>query len=196
MPRHSIVLLAALLAACDLVPKAPPSGTPPDTIAPRLAGVRTDTMSDAAAAESAKKFNRAEAARHAPLAITISGSEHFQADSGFRVTCIASESDGERLLQVEALGRDVRVNFTLYNARDGEVPVGNVYTRRRAKSRIGNFQVSIRAHSYADGNGRADITDPIGRTGAMHASNFIKMGTKKNQSHRADVSVHLRWNCE
>lgn len=193
MPRSALLIAALILAGCDLLPKPVASR---DTIARAPQPGARDTMSDAAAAESAKVFARAEAVRNAPMAIHITGAQSYSADSGFHVSCIASESNGEQLLQVEALGRDVRVNFTIYNARDGSVPVGNIYTRRRAKSRIGNFQVSLRTKSFADGTGKAQITDPIGRTGTMSAGSFVKMGVKKNESHHAGITVRLRWNCE
>ena len=183
--------LAALLvlSACDDPQKTPPA-------APVIAPTRAESLANAAAAESAKVFERAYAKAHTPFAITVTGSQHFSSDTNFRVSCVSSESGGERLLQVEALKREARTTFTIYNPREGSAPVGNNYTRRRAKTRIGNLEVSVGARSYTDGRGTADITDPLGRTGSIRASNFVRMGVKKRQSHGADLSVRLRWNCE
>ena len=193
---RAIVLIAALpLAACDLLPKRAPAGSV-DTLPKAAGATRRDTMSDAAAAESARAFARKEWLKNAPLIISVSGAQHYSADSGFQVSCTASESNGERLLQVEALGRTVHLNFTIYNGKDGEALVGNVYNRKRGRTRIGNVDVEIGVHSYADGTGKAEITDPVGRSGSMSVSRFIKMGAKKNESHRADLTVHLRWNCD
>jgi len=190
----ALLCCTAALAACDLLPKSTrPTAT--DSLPRPVAGVRSDTPSDAAV-DSAKKAAHAEALASAPLRIAISGAEHYAADSGFQVSCVASESNGERLLQVEALGRDVRVNFTIFNGRDGDVVVGNVYSRRSHHTRIGNVDVSVRTHSYADGTGHATITDPLGRTGAMNVSSFIKMGTKKHESHRTNLAAKIRWNCD
>ena len=177
----ALLCCTAALAACDLLPKST-RPTAADSLPRPVAGVRSDTPSDAAV-DSAKKAAHAEALASAPLRIAISGAEHYAADSGFQVSCVASESNGERLLQVEALGRDVRVNFTIFNGRDGDVVVGNV-------------DVSVRTHSYADGTGHATITDPLGRTGAMNVSSFIKMGTKKHESHRTNLAAKIRWNCD
>ena len=186
--------ITLVITACDLLPK-PTRATGADSLPRPLAGVRSDTPSSAAA-ESAKAAARAEELANAPLRIAISGAEHYSADSGFQVSCVASESNGEKLLQVEALGRDVRVNFTIFNGRDGDVVVGNVYSRRSHHTRIGNVDVSVRTHSYADGTGHASITDPLGRKGAMSVSSFIKMGTKKRESHRASLAAKIRWNCD
>jgi len=194
MRAVALLVLAAALGACDLLPRST-RPTSADSLPHPIPGFR-DTMSDAAAAESAKAFARAEALRTAPMRIAISGAEHYSADSGFEVSCIASESNGERLLQVEALGRDVRLNFTVYNGRDGDVVVGNVYGRRSHHTRIGNVDVSVRTHNYADGTGHATITDPLGRTGIMSVASFIKMGTKKNESHRTHLAAKIRWNCD
>jgi len=197
MARTVTVLLALALAGCDLLPKQPRKAEQPaDTVSKPLPGIRMDTMSDAAAAESAKKFVRTAPSGPSPLTIHVSGAEHYASDSGIHVTCVASESEGERLLQVEAYGRDLHMGFTVYNGRDGQVPVGNVYTRRRAKSRIGNLQVTVHSRDYTDGTGKAHITDPLGRSGSITASNFIKMGAKKHESHRAHLSVRVEWSCE
>ena len=197
MARIATALLALVLAGCDLLPKQPRKmAQPADTVTPPLPGIRMDTMSDKAAAESAKVFARTQPAQPSPFAVHISGAAHYSADSGVRITCVSSESEGEQLLQVEAYGRDLHLGFTVYNGKDGKVPVGNIYTRRRAKSRIGNLQVTVRGHDYADGTGHAQITDPIGRSGTISASNFVKMGVKKHESHRANLSVSLRWSCE
>ena len=190
----ALFCFTATLAACDLLPKSTRS-TAADSLPHPIAGVPSDTPSDAAA-DSARRAARAEALANAPLRIAISGAEHYAADSGFQVSCVASESNGERLLQVEGLGRDVRVNFTIFNGKDGDVVVGNVYSRRSHHTRIGNVDVSIHAHSYADGTGHATITDPLGRTGAMSVSSFIKMGTKKHESHRSNLAAKIRWNCD
>ena len=130
----------------------------------------------------------------APMALSTSGQQRY-ADSAFTVSCVASESDGEQLMQVEGIARGAHVNFTIYNAREGSAPIGNYYTRRRAKTRLGNLDVTVNSRSFADGGGKATITDPFGRTGSLTASNFIKMGAKKGASHRAELSVRLRWRC-
>ena len=130
----------------------------------------------------------------APMALSVGGSQHFS-DSVFTVTCVSSESEGEQLLQVEGIARGAHVNFTIYNARDGAAPIGNYYTKRRAKTRLGNLDVTVNSNSFADGSGKATLTDPFGRTGSLTASNFIKMGAKKGASHRAELSVRLRWRC-
>ena len=150
-----------------------------------------------AAAESARVVEPA-VRPPPPMTLTASGDQekHFARDSGFQVFCTASESGGERLLQVEGMIRGAHVSFVIYNATDGSLPVGNNYTRRRAKSRVGNLEVFVGSHGYTDGRGRAEITDPYGRTGSISATNFIKMGVKKCESHRADLSVRLRWRCE
>jgi hypothetical protein len=193
MRALALVCLAGSIVACDILPKST-RPTSADSLPPPTPGIH-DTMSDAAAAESAKTFARAEALRNAPMRIAISGAEHYAADSGFQVSCVASESNGERLLQVEALGRDVRLNFTVYNGRDGDVVVGNVYSRRSHHTRVGNVEVSVRTRNYADGTGHASITDPLGRTGSMSVGSFIKMGAKKHESHRTNLAVKIRWNC-
>jgi len=131
----------------------------------------------------------------APMALSASGQQRY-ADSAFTVSCIASESNGEQLLQVEGIARGAHVNFTIYGAREGSAPIGNYYTKRRAKTRLGNLDVTVNSHSFADGGGKAALTDPYGRTGSLTASNFIKMGAKKGASHRAELSVRLRWRCE
>ena len=131
----------------------------------------------------------------APMALSVGGSKHY-ADSAFTVTCVASESEGEQLLQVEGIARGAHVNFTIYNARDGAAPIGNYYTKRRAKTRLGNLDVTVNSSSFADGSGKATLTDPFGRSGSLTASNFIKMGAKKGASHRAELSVRVRWRCE
>ena len=131
----------------------------------------------------------------APMALSVGGSKHY-VDSAFTVTCVASESEGEQLLQVEGIARGAHVNFTIYNAHDGSAPIGNYYTKRRAKTRLGNLDVTVNSSSFADGSGKATLTDPFGRTGSLTASNFIKMGAKKGASHRAELSVRLRWRCE
>jgi hypothetical protein len=131
----------------------------------------------------------------APMALHASGQQRYS-DSAFTVSCIASESNGEQLLQVEGIARGAHVNFTIYGAREGSAPIGNYYTKRRAKTRLGNLDVTVNSQSFADGGGKATITDPYGRTGSLTASNFIKMGAKKGASHRAELSVRLRWRCE
>jgi hypothetical protein len=197
MRRLAPLCLALLLAACDLLPKTGRKPIPPDTVdLSTLPAIRMDTMTDAAAAESSKAFAREEANNPSPMAVRIRGAEHYTADSGFAVSCIASESGGERLLQVEGLGRSARVNFSVYNGRDGKTPVGNFYRRRPGRALIANLQVSVGTHNYTDGSGTAQITDPLGRSGTITASNVVKMGAKKNESHRAHVSLRLRWHCE
>ena len=131
----------------------------------------------------------------APMALRTSGQQDY-ADSAFTVSCVSSESEGEQLLQVEGIARGAHVNFTIYNAREGSAPIGNYYTKRRAKTRLGNLDVTVNSRSFADGGGKATITDPYGRAGSLTASNFIKMGAKKGASHRAELSVRLRWRCE
>lgn len=180
------------LAACDQVIKDPPKGS----AAVKSAADSAAAAADAAAADSARKFALALEKARAPMALTVSGAQHFSADSAFKLSCIASESNGERLLQVEGLHRNARVSFTIFNPRDGDLPVGNNYTRRRAHSRIGNVEVSIGSKTYGDGRGAADLTDPLGRSGSLHASSFVKMGVKKGQSHAANITMHLRWHCE
>ena len=159
-----------------------------------------DSTAAAAAADSAQRAAIARAAPppprpKGPLSLSVSGNARFQGDSGFHVTCIASESNGERLMQIEALSRDARLNFTIFNAREGELPVGNKYARR-AKSRVGNLNVSVGTKNFADGAGRAQITDPYGREGTLSANGFVKMGAKKRESHFAELTVRLRWSCE
>jgi hypothetical protein len=130
-----------------------------------------------------------------PMSLSASGQQRY-ADSAFTVSCVVSESEGEQLLQVEGIARGAHVNFTIYNAREGSAPIGNYYTKRRAKTRVGNMDVTVNSQSFADGGGKATITDPYGRTGSLTASNFIKMGAKKGASHRAELSVRVRWRCE
>jgi hypothetical protein len=180
-------LLTCLLAACDQVIKEPPKGAE--------TAVFVDSAAERAAADSARKFSMSVERARAPMALTVSGAQHFSADSAFTMSCVASESNGDRLLQVEGLHRNARVNFTIYNPREGDLPVGNNYARR-AHTRIGNLEVSVGTRTYGDGRGAAEITDPTGRSGALHASSFIKMGVKRGQSHAADIAVHLRWHCE
>jgi hypothetical protein len=189
MPRLSSLAVLLALAACN-----EPREAPVDVAA--IAAHRADSIAAAAAAESAKVADKAYAKAHAPMNLAVSGAQHFSADSGFTVRCVSSESDGERLLQVEAIRREARVSFTIYDPSEREMPVGNVYTRSRKRAHIGNLEVSVGTHSYTDGQGHADVTDPLGRSGAIRASSFIKMGAKKRESHRADISVHLNWNCE
>jgi len=131
----------------------------------------------------------------APMVLSVHGAQSYS-DSVFKVTCVASESEQEQLLQVEGIARGTHVNFTIYGAREGSAPIGNYYTKRRAKTRLGNLDVTVNSNSYADGGGKATITDPYGRSGSLSASNFIKMGAKKRESHRADLSVRLRWRCD
>jgi hypothetical protein len=183
--------------ACGLIALAIAACSPPSDQAPVKDPKEVAAAAAAAAAESA----RVAAARAAPkplgpLSLAISGSEHYESDSGFEVTCVSSESRGERLLQIEALGRNARINFTIYNPRDGDAPVGNNYTRSRAKTRVGNLEVSVGTHNYADGRGQAAMTDLLGRSGHLHASGFIKMGVSKKASHRASLNVRVRWECE
>ena len=147
----------------------------------------------AVAAESAAAAERK--LRPAPMVLSVSGDQHY-ADSAFTVHCTSSESEGEQLLQVEGVARGTHVNFTVYNAKEGSAPIGNYYTKRRAKLRLGNLDVFVNMRAYADGGGHALITDPYGRTGTLTASNFVKMGAKRGQSHRANLAVHLRWRCE
>jgi hypothetical protein len=189
MPRFPSLALLLALAACDQ-----PREAPVDVAA--INARRTDSITKAAAAESAKVAERAYAKAHAPMNVTVSGSQHFSADSGFTVRCVSSESNGEQLLQVEAIRREARISFTIYNPVEREMPVGNVYTRKRKRAHIGNLEVSVGTHSYTDGTGHANVTDPLGRSGSISAGNFIKMGAKKKESHRADLSVRLKWNCE
>ncbi|HUO52908.1 MAG TPA: hypothetical protein VMT93_10340 [Gemmatimonadaceae bacterium] len=195
MNRSLLLFAALLLAGCDLLPKPPRKSPAADTALAPLPGIRMDTMNRPTPADSARAAARA-AAGPSPLTVHITGAERYAADSGFQLSCVVSESNGERLLQVEAIRRDARIGFTIYNGTDGAVPVGNIYTRARAHSRIGNFQVTVHSHDYADGTGRARITDPLGRSGTITAQNFIKMGAKKHESHRAHLSVTLRWTCE
>lgn len=190
----ALVCCTLALAACDLLPKAT-RAAPGDTIMRPTPGYR-DSIADAASAESAKAAARAEALENAPMRVAISGTEHYAADSGFDVSCVASESNGEKLLQVEAIGRKVHLNFTIFNGRDGKVVVGNVYSRRSHHTRIANVDVSVGTHNYADGTGSAEITDPLGRRGTMAVGNFIKMGAKKHESHRTNLSAKIRWHCD
>lgn len=189
MSRLSGLAVLLALAACDQ-----PREAPVDVAA--INAQRTDSIAKAAAAESAKVAARAYAKAHAPMNLTVSGARHFSADSGFTVRCVSSVSEGEQLLQIEAIRREARVSFTVYDPSEREMPVGNVYTRTRKRAHIGNLEVSVGTHSYTDGTGHADVTDPLGRSGSIRASNFIKMGAKKRESHRADISVRLKWNCE
>jgi hypothetical protein len=189
MPRFSFLVLILALAACDQ-----PREAPIDVAA--ISARRNDSIAKAAGADSARAADRAYAKAHAPMNVTVSGAQHFSADSGFTVRCVSSESEGEKLLQIEGIRREARISFTIYDPSEREMPVGNVYTRSRKRAHIGNLEVSVGTHSYTDGQGHADVTDPLGRTGAIRASNFIKMGAKKRESHRADISVHLKWNCE
>lgn len=201
MNRSRIALPALVLAGlaaggCDLLPKPPQKAPSADTALAPLPGIRMDTMNKPAHADSVRAPAAAAAAAPSLVTVRISGAEHFAADTGFAVSCVASQSEGERLLQVEAIRRDARVGFTIYNGTDGAVPVGNIYTRARAHSRIGNFQVTVHSRDYTDGTGRARITDPLGRSGTLTAQNFIKMGAKKRENHRAHLTVTLRWTCE
>lgn len=183
--------LLVLLAACDQVIKDPPKNSDPKFAADSTAAAAQDR----ALADSARKFALAVAKANRPMSLTVTGAQHFSADSAFIMSCISSESNGDRLLQVEGLHCNARVSFTIYNPRDGDLPVGNNYSHR-AHSRIGNVEVSIGTKTYGDGRGGAELSDPLGRSGALHASNFVKMGVKKGQSHHADISLHLRWHCE
>ena len=131
----------------------------------------------------------------APMVLSVSGDQHYR-DSAFTVHCVPSQSEGEDLLQVEGIARGTHVNFSIYNAKEGSAPVGNYYTKRRATVRLGNLDVFVNSRAFADGGGRAQITDPFGRSGTISASNFIRMGAKKGQSHRANLAVHLSWRCE
>jgi hypothetical protein len=173
----AVVLSLSLVAACDWKPRRPLVGR----------------VADSAVAEAPKVVEAAKPPP--PMTLRVSGAQHFTGDSGFTVSCVASESGGEKLMQVEGMVRGAHVSFTIYNAREGKVPVGNKYTRSRAKTRIGNLEVFVGSRGFADGGGSATLTDPYGRAGAISASNFIKMGAKKKESHRASLSVRLRWSC-
>ena len=65
---------------------------------------------------------------------------------------------------------------------------------KHAGPRVSNLQFVLHNQTYADGNGTAAITDPVGRKGSLAASHFSRIATGRR--HGSDLSITVRWECE
>jgi hypothetical protein len=174
-PVALIVTLCALACAKDARQSAAP-----------------DTVSDAAAAESAKAFSRAP--KGTTVSMTVTGKETFDGPVNGRATCSYEQANGAPTVKVEAFGRDAQVAFEIINPQEGTIPVASALGGRRSSSRVSSLQFVVHSQSYGDGGGTAVLTDPVGRSGSLTARRFSRIGTGRR--HGSDLAITVRWECE
>jgi hypothetical protein len=150
-----------------------------------------DTMSDVAAAESAKALARAP--KGTTVSMTVTGSQKFDGLVNGRATCSFGSASGTPTVKVEAFSRDVQVTFEIINAHEGTIPVASV-EGKRGKARVSSLQFVIHSQTYGDGHGTATLTDPVGRIGSLTARHFSRIGVGRH--HGSDLAIAVHWECE
>ena len=150
-----------------------------------------DTMSDVAAAESAKALARAP--KGTTVSMTVTGSQKFDGVVNGSATCTYGSAAGLPTVKVEAFSRDEQVTFEIINPGEGTIPVASV-AGKHGKSRVSSLQFVIHSQTYGDGHGTATITDPLGRIGSLTARHFSRIGVGRH--HGSDLALSVRWECE
>jgi hypothetical protein len=151
----------------------------------------SDTMSDVAAAESAKALSRAP--KGTTVSMTVTGSQQFNGPVNGSATCTYGSAAGTPTVKVEAISRDVQVTFEVINPQEGTIPVASV-AGKRGNSRVSSLQFVIHSHTYGDGHGTATISDPVGRIGSLSAQHFSRIGVGRH--HGSDLAISVHWECE
>lgn len=177
MSRRAFALAAALFAlACAKEAKRAPA---------------PDTLSDAAAAESAKAIARAP--KGTTVSMTVTGSQKYDGLVNGSAKCSYGQAGGSPTVKVEAFSRDVQVTFEIINPQEGTIPVASV-AGKHGKSRVSSLQFVMHSQTYGDGHGTATITDPVGRIGSLTARRFSRIGVGKH--HGSDLAISVHWECE
>jgi hypothetical protein len=154
-------------------------------------GAAPDTLSDAAAAESAKVLARAPTGTQ--VSMTVTGSQKFNGPVNGSAKCSYGQAGGSPTVKIEAFSRDVQVTFEIINPKEGSIPVASV-AGKRGKSRVSSLQFVIHSQTYADGHGTAMISDPVGRIGSLSAAHFSRIATGRH--HGSDLALSVHWECE
>jgi hypothetical protein len=175
--RRTFALVAALLAlGCAKDKKRAPA---------------PDTLSDAAAAESAKAISRAP--KGTTVTMQVTGSQKFDGPMNGSATCSYGDANGVPTVKVEAFSREMQVAFEIINPQEGTIPVASV-AGKHGKSRVSSLQFVIHSQTYGDGHGTATITDPVGRIGSLTARRFSRIGVGRH--HGSDLAISVHWECE
>jgi len=176
--RRAIALAAAAMLALACAKEAKRGPAP-------------DTMSDVAAAESAKALARAP--KGTTVSMTVTGSQKFNGLVNGSSTCTYGSAGGLPTVKVEAFSRDVQVTFEIINPGEATIPVASV-AGKHGKSRVSSLQFVIHSQTYGDGHGTATITDPVGRIGSLSAQHFSRIGVGRH--HGSDLAISVHWECE
>jgi len=150
-----------------------------------------DTLSDAAAAESARVLSRAPTGTQ--VSMTVTGSQSFSGPVNGSAKCSYGQAGSSPTVKIEAFSRDAQVTFEIINPQEGTIPVASV-AGKRGKSRVSSLQFVLRSQTYADGHGTATVTDPMGRIGSLTARHFSRIATGRH--HGSDLALSVHWECE